>query len=225
MRKQILDALKAKFTGVSEAILSRIADKIAKTVTKEEDVTTAVEGVTLQHVLESYGDSRATEAQQTAVSNYEKKHGLKDGQKATGGELDDPNGTSPATGGDLDGQITAAVQAAIKPFQDEINTLKSGKVSENRKQQLDTVIANASDKFKTTTGKNFTRINFKDDEDFNSWLEEVKTDVEEDVAETAADGASFGRPKTGQGSVKKDEIPQNIADYIDGKSGKEGQAF
>ena len=33
MRKEILDALKAKFTGVSDAILGRIADKLAKTAT------------------------------------------------------------------------------------------------------------------------------------------------------------------------------------------------
>ena len=67
MRKEILDALKAKFTGVSDAILGRIADKLAKTATTAEQVATAVEGVTFQQVLESYGDSRATEAQQTAV--------------------------------------------------------------------------------------------------------------------------------------------------------------
>lgn len=82
MKKEILEALKAKFEGVSEAILNRIADKLAKTVTKQEDVATAVEGVTFQQVLESYGDSRATEAQQTAVTNYEKKHGLKDGKRS-----------------------------------------------------------------------------------------------------------------------------------------------
>lgn len=44
MRKEILDALKAKFTGVSDAILGRIADKLAKTATTAEQVATAVEG-------------------------------------------------------------------------------------------------------------------------------------------------------------------------------------
>ena len=61
MKKQILEALKAKFQGVSEAILNRIADKLAKTVTTAEQVATAVEGVTIQQVIESYGDSRATQ--------------------------------------------------------------------------------------------------------------------------------------------------------------------
>ena len=81
MRKEILDALAAKFPGVSAAILGRIADRMAKTAATAEDVNTAVDGVTFQQVLESYGDSRATEAQQTAVQNYEKKYGLKEGKK------------------------------------------------------------------------------------------------------------------------------------------------
>lgn len=228
MRKQILDALKAKFPGVSDAVLGRIADKIAKTTTNEEDVATAVEGVTLQQVLDSYGDSRATEATQTAVSNYEKKHGLKDGQKVQGGApASEPgNDTEPGAGGnDIASQITAAVQRAMKPLQDEITTLKAGKMSETRRQQLDAVMANSSDKFKSRTGKNFDRLSFKDEEDFNSWLEDVKTEAEEDVAGETARGTVFGRPKVGQNSGGKDEVPKNIADYLDGKTGTEGQAF
>ncbi len=62
MRKEILEALTTKFAGVSATILGRIADKLAKTVTTAEQVKTAVDGVTFQQVLESYGDSRATES-------------------------------------------------------------------------------------------------------------------------------------------------------------------
>ena len=89
MRKAILDALKAKFQGVSESILNRIADKLCKTVTTAEQVQTAVDGVTIQQVIESYADSRATEASQTAVHTYEQKYGLKDGAK-----VEQPSGGS-----------------------------------------------------------------------------------------------------------------------------------
>lgn len=58
MRQQILEALKAKFVGVSEKILGRIADRLAKTATTAEEADTAVGGVTFQQVLDSYGDSR-----------------------------------------------------------------------------------------------------------------------------------------------------------------------
>lgn len=48
MRKELLDALKAKFEGVGDAVLGRIADKLAKTATTAEQVKTAAEGVTIQ---------------------------------------------------------------------------------------------------------------------------------------------------------------------------------
>ena len=70
MKGKILEALKAKFEGVDAKILGRIADKLAKTTTSEEDVATAVEGVSFSDVLNMYGDSRATEAANTAISNY-----------------------------------------------------------------------------------------------------------------------------------------------------------
>ena len=93
-RQQILEALKAKFQGVSADILNRIALKLSKTVTSAEQVATAVEGVTLQSVIEGYGDSRATESAQTAVRNYETQHNLKDGK---------PIETTPPTGGQPSG--------------------------------------------------------------------------------------------------------------------------
>ena len=46
-REQILEALKAKFQGVSADILNRIANKLSKTVTSAEQVATVVEGVTI----------------------------------------------------------------------------------------------------------------------------------------------------------------------------------
>ena len=97
MKKIILEKLKAKFEGVSDSILDRIAEKLAKTVKNEEEATTAVEGVTLQQLFDSYGDSRATEAQRTAVSNYEKKYGLKDGAKVTSGAHLTARKTKPET--------------------------------------------------------------------------------------------------------------------------------
>lgn len=71
MKDRILATLKAKFSGVSADILDRIAVMLAKTVTTEEQVATAVEGVTeeLINVIEGYGDSRATGAQKTATTS------------------------------------------------------------------------------------------------------------------------------------------------------------
>lgn len=104
MKKEIFDALKAKFPNAAGAILDRIAEKLAKTVTDSSQVASAVERVTQEFIdiINSYGDSRATEAQQTAVHNYETKYGLKDGAKIDG---------SAETGGQAGGSATAPTQA------------------------------------------------------------------------------------------------------------------
>jgi len=76
----VLAQLKTKFDGVDEPILKRIADKKAQGVTDEGKVTEIANGVSLQDVVQSYGDYRADQAQKSAVSNYEKKFKLKNGK-------------------------------------------------------------------------------------------------------------------------------------------------
>ena len=78
--EQILAGLKTKFPGVEDATLQRIASKKAEGVTDESKVNSIVEGIGFQDVLNSYGDYRADGAQKTAISNYEKKHNIKDGK-------------------------------------------------------------------------------------------------------------------------------------------------
>lgn len=213
MKKQIFDALKTKFPGVSENILNRIADKLAKTVTSEDGVATAIEGVTIQQVLESYGDSRATEATQTAISNYEKKHGLREGQKVEGGApKSEPNKETKPAG---DGDLAAIIKEAIKPLQDEITTLKAGKIVETRKQKLDAIISKLPENLR----KPYTRtpVNDMTDEEFEALTGEIQTEVEGLVTETTVRGAVFGRPIGGgaqAGASKGKEATEQEANSV-----------
>jgi hypothetical protein len=72
--------LKTKFAGIDEKVLDRIAAKAAKTVNSEEEAKTFVEDTTLQQVIDSYTDSRVTEAQDSAIKSYEKKYGISEGK-------------------------------------------------------------------------------------------------------------------------------------------------
>lgn len=224
MKKETLDALKAKYPGVSEAILSRIADKIAKTAKTQEEVTAAVEGVTFQQVLESYGDSRATEAQQTAVTNYEKKHGLKDGKKVetggeqkpgeTGGEGEGNKGGA-AGGSDLAAQIAAAIAAEMKPLKDELAAIKGEKTANSRKAALNKVLEGAPEKIRQRYEKDFARMTFNDDEDFNAWIGEITPDVEAITSDFNAKGGVVGRPKggaAGNGDKENPHLKARIAE-------------
>lgn len=96
MKEKLLALLIAKFAGVDNAILDRIATKQAATITDEGQLQTVADGVTFATIVNSEGDRRATEASQSAVLNYEKKHGLKEGKPANPANPpvpapDDPN--------------------------------------------------------------------------------------------------------------------------------------
>lgn len=200
MKKEILDALTAKFEGVDAAILSRIADKMAKTATTSELVKSEVEAFTLQQLLTSYGDSRATEATQSAVKNYEAKYGLKDGVKKEqdekgneGGEGKGPmTNSKKSEGDDIAKAIANAVAEAMKPLQAELANLKQGRVTDTRKQQFGAIVG----KLPETMRKGYNRINVADmsDEDFTTLLSEAAAEVDAIVSETKARGAVMGRP-------------------------------
>lgn len=195
MREKILNALKAKFPGVSADILDRIAVMKAKTVTTEEQVTTAVEGVTedLINVIEGYGDSRATGAQKTAVLNYERKYGLKDGAKVVREDTKPATTTAPEGGGE---QTPAWAQALIdsnRQLTERLNKMEGERTTESRKAELNGIISRLPENQR----KGYQRISVDglSDEDFATLKGEVAAEVDELVKTTGAKGAVFGRPQ------------------------------
>lgn len=208
MKKEILEALTTKFQGVSVSILDRIATKLAKTVTTAEQVKTAVEGVTIQQVIESYGDSRATEASDTArknaVQEYESRYGLKDGVKTTttttGGEQ--PTGgtaTNPTTGGE---EVPVWAQKLINDFAE----FKASKTTETRTQQLNAVIGKLPEPMR----KAYERLPLDkySAEEFNTLIADITTEVEGIADDTAAQGAVFGKPSASTGAQNKTELTE-----------------
>ena len=121
--EQILAGLQQKFAGVDTAILTRIATKKAEGVTDETKVNSIIEGISFSDVLNSYGDFRAGDASKTAVSNYEKKHNLKDGKSIENPNPNpNPNPKLEDKTDDMAAIIANAVSAAVKPLSDKIMT-------------------------------------------------------------------------------------------------------
>lgn len=221
MKQAILDALKAKYEGVSEKILDRIADKLAKTVTKQEDVQTAVDGVTFQQVLESYGDSRATEAQQSAVTNYEKKHNLKDGKPI---EKQEPPKQTPPTGGDDVPAWAKELIESNKKAYEEINRLKTERTTETRQAQL----SKLTEKLPEPIRKAYGRISVDNmtDKDFTALLNDVNGEAEA-ISQTLSTKGGGSRPFTaagGAGDTLTKEQQSAIAKR-EGAQVSEGQYF
>lgn len=224
MQEKILSALKTKFEGVEDAILNRVASKLAETAKTEEEANAAVEAVTLQRIIESYGDSRATEAAHTAVANYEKKYKIKNGEKEKTGDEAPGKGstvTTPKETADVQ-EVPAWAKQILERFEQLETGIKVQK-AESRVQQLNDTIA----KLPEALQKPYKRIDVKSlsDEDFQTLLADVKTDATTLETQLSAKGAVFGIPREKGGGNKGDEIPASIKAAIEGPSSADGQPF
>lgn len=135
IQELILTGLQQKFTGVDTAILTRIATKKAEGVTDEAKVNSIVEGISFSDVLNSYGDFRAGDASKTAVSNYEKKHNLKDGKPVETTTTTTTTKTEEKPD-DMAAIIANAVSAAVKPLSDKLTQFETEKSQATRQEQI-----------------------------------------------------------------------------------------
>ena len=204
MKKELLAALKAKFEGVNESILSRIADKLAKTTTKEEDVATAVSGVTIQQIIEGYGDSRATEAQQSAVRNYEEKYGLKDGEK-----LQEPK---PKPQEETIPEWAKQLVKENKTLSERLGRMDGERITAERKQKLSAVFKKLPENLR----KPYERMSVDklSAEDFTTLVGEITAEVEEIASSVKSKGAVFGRPAAHQGTDNSQELSKEEQEAI-----------
>ena len=168
--EQILAGLQQKFAGVDTAILTRIATKKAEGVTDETKVNSIVEGISFSDVLNSYGDFRAGDASKTAVTNYEKKHNLKDGKPIE-------TTTTIKTEENKD-DVPAWAQALIdsnNSLLTEVSTLKQEKAQATRQEQI---LAKAKE---YGIPENYAkRCAIKDDEDLDAYFKDLKQEFAND---------------------------------------------
>ena len=165
--EQILAGLQQKFTGVDTAILTRIVTKKAEGVTDETKVNSIVEGISFSDVLNSYGDFRAGEASRTAVTNYEKRHGLKDGKP-----VENTTTTTTTKTEENKDDVPAWAQALIdsnKSLLTEVSTLKQEKAQATRQEQI---LAKAKEYgIPETFAKRYA---IPDDADLDTYFKDVK---------------------------------------------------
>ena len=84
MKEKIVLFLKTRLTGVAESYLNGVADTFSKTIKEEKDIETVISDGIIETLkfsatqLQVEGDRRATEAQKTALKNFQDKYGLKE---------------------------------------------------------------------------------------------------------------------------------------------------
>lgn len=212
MKQIIIDLLKTKFEGVDESILSRIAEtKAAKSVKTEDDAKTYVEGISLNQLLSSYGDIRSTEAQRSAVSNYEKKHGIKDGKKVS--VEDDHNTLDNEDNNDDMPAWAKAMLESNKKLAEQVAVMTAEKHTAARKQRLDAIINRLPERDR----RGYARASFADlsDEDFDTLLDDINNEVEETLKDNQTTGTTFRAPFHQQGGApQKKEATKAEVDAV-----------
>lgn len=172
--EKILAALRTKFSGVDDATLQRIASKKAEGVTDESKVDSIVEGISFQDVVTNYGDFRADGAQKTAVSNYEKKHNIKDGKPIEEPKPQDPpTDPKPNESQDLAAQISAALGTALKPLTDRMDAMDAQTKADVRNKQIDEVAKTFGIPEFAYKGKTIA-----DDADLNQYFTDLKQEMQ-----------------------------------------------
>lgn len=170
--EQILAALKTKFQGVEDATLQRIASKKSEGVTDESKVNSIVEGISFQDVLNSYGDYRADGAQKTAISNYEKKHNIKDGKPI---EKTKPQTPAPTPQPKPAEEVPAWAQSLIdsnKTLSEKLAAMDAKTKADIRCQQIDEVAKSFGIPEFAYKGKQIA-----DDADLNQYFTDLKQEM------------------------------------------------
>lgn len=167
--EQILAGLRTKFAGVDDATLQRIASKKSEGVTDESKVNSIVEGISFQDVLTSYGDYRADGAQKTAVSNYEKKHNIKDGKP-----IEEPKPQAPQP--TPTEQVPAWAQSLIdsnKTLSEKLAAMDAKTKVDIRNKQIDDVAKTFGIPEFAYKGKTIA-----DDADLNQYFTDLKQEMQ-----------------------------------------------
>lgn len=212
MKKKILELLKPRFEGVSDTILERIASSLAKNVTSDEEAAQAVQDLTIEDLVIRFADSRVNEATRSAVRNYEEKHKLRNGKPIV--EEGDGNGDEtqsteelPAWGKALKAQNDALLARIAK--MDKANLITT------RKERLVKVLKDAPKALKERYTKDFERLSFKDDADYDSWLGEITPTLEALATDLRRKGGTFSRPLGGGNGGDEDTISPELKARID----------
>ena len=204
MKEKILVALRAKYPGTQAALLDRVADTMAGTVTDDTlETITASEGVkNLLAFFQSETDRRTTEA----LTSYEKKHNLKDGKPVnTPPPPADPDPNTPQWAKDL---IKQNNELATKLQSLEKGTVTSGLMDKVKAALTEKKIPEAFLK-----GRSIEK-----EEDVNALVTEIEGDYQVVKQAMVNQGVVIDVPASGSAAVNTKKVDADIEAWAASKN-------
>lgn len=215
MKETILALLIAQFSGVRKDGLNQLARTMALQVTTEDEAKALCSKLTKAQVDEFVKDYRAevdkevSDGNKTFESNLKKKFDLVERKNPEPGGGDDNN-----KGGDMATLIAQAVANAMKPLQDKLESYEKGDIAKSRLQSLTDKLSSCKDEnFKAQALKDFGRMNFNSDEEFNEYLTEKETAITA-ANQNMANAALGDQGKPFFSNKEESGISKQVAEYV-----------
>lgn len=222
MKEKILALLVAAFSGVRKDGLMQLARTIALQCATEDEAKALVDKLTEAQVNDFVKEFRADVDKEVSESNKAYEGNLKKKFEF----VEKKTGTEPGGGGehktndptDVAAIVEAAVAKAVAPFQTELASYKASGVAQTRLQSLNEKLANCKDKtFKEQTLKDFNRMKFDSDDEFNEYLSGKEADIataNQNMANANLDNGG-GAPMFSQ--KEESGVSKGVADYLASK--------
>lgn len=205
MNKIILEALTAKFEGVNAEILTRVADKLATKATTEEEAKALAEAVSFQDLLDRYADYRVQQA-----SSKQPKPAPQEPKPAPAPqEPKQPN------------EPSDVLPEWAKELKAELESYKAQEANAKRLGKLKDILKELPESLRGRYERDFSRLKFKDDEDFTQWVEELTPDVSSILEDYKKMGGGPTNPKGGGGNPEP-TISAELQKKIDEAKAQQG---
>ena len=209
MKTKILTALKTKYKnlGFGEKAFDGVAEYLATTVTEEANIETAIGGV--EAMLKAF----QSEADKLRGENTTLKTQLDEAKKIQANPQKKDNGDNGDNGDDMP-EWAKKMLGGFEGIQKKLEALETDKVTGSRKSRLDEKLKDAPDSLRNMIAKNFGKMKFDSDDDFDEYLTDVSTQVETFVKDEKIDGVS-GNNKSQKGSGNASRVKEATKEELD----------
>ena len=120
-------------------------------------------------------------------------------------------------------QMFTRMEQENKTMREQLNGILQEKQGNQRKAKFEALFEGASDKLKERYLRNYDRLSFKDDDDFNGWLDTQKPFIESDIKEEKASGAAATPPLGGNRRKPGEAVDPAVTAYLNSEATRESQ--
>lgn len=200
LKGKILQTLKTKYKnlGFGEKTFDAVATLLETSVTDESEIDTIIGGVeSLLKAFQGDADKRVSDALTKQKINKE-------------------NGNQSQTENDDVPGWAQGLLESNKTLLAKVNALESGKTTESRKATIEALLKDTPESFRQMKLRDFARMNFSDEMEFETYKTELETGLEE-VRPLFSEQGSGKIPQPMPGKTSKNGISLDTQAYLDAK--------